>query len=456
MTIRRFPEDFVVRERLDDAIGNGLSPVRTDKATFAVFHIVKMSVTTPQACAALARELGIRAADIQFAGMKDRHACTSQIVTARIATAARAAMIPAQVSLQNMTADLTGWFARHVKAEDIAFNAFEIVVRNLTTKDCDTMDRHASLACVKSATESHEPSLLMPNYFGDQRFGYQRADTLAARHVIQCDYLAALKLIIATPHRKDSGIARETNRLCAAHWGNWAELLQALPRSPARKVIEVLASRSDANAARDAFAALPYIEQQMCIESFQSHLWNATVAEIVASFASKTWIAAAATGDHRFVESAAIPASMIDAQLPMPCAELDTSPVPPIGGAALSTLCSNLQHAPESSRDSHTLQRTQPEDTTSKKPLSSTWFCTHLDSVMKRENLCLAQLQVPGLRRPSFDNFSRTLFVHARNFSISPRERDDADSTKSRYKRTLRFTLPRGSYATVLLRMLGQ
>ncbi|MFO0857619.1 MAG: tRNA pseudouridine(13) synthase TruD [Phycisphaerales bacterium] len=413
MTIRRFPDDFVVRERLDDAMLKGLTPSRTDQSPFAVFQMVKMSVTTPNACAALARELGIRAADIQFAGMKDKHACTSQIVTAKVATQARATMIPAQVSLQNVTADLVGWSAQHVKAEDIAFNAFEIVVRDLTTQHCDVMNRNASRACLKSESQ---PTLLMPNYFGDQRFGYQRADTLAARLVVHGDYLAALKLIIATPHRKDSGIARETNRLCAMHWGKWPELLQALPRSPARKVIEVLANRSDTNAARDAFAALPYIEQQMCIESFQSHLWNATVAAIVSGASTSTWKAPGATGELLFVESVSTSQHLASAQLPMPSPEL----------ALPATDNSNA------------------------------WFRPALAAAMEREQLALSQLQVPGLRRPSFDNFSRPLFVQAHDFSMTPPERDEASTNKSKYKRTLRFSLPRGAYATVLLRMLGQ
>lgn len=397
-------------ERLDDAMLKSLSSVRTDKAPFAVFQLVKMSVTTPVACASLARELGIRAADIQFAGMKDRHACTSQVVTAKIATPARAAMIPSQVSLQNVTADLIGWSTRHVKADDIAFNAFEIVVRDLTSKDCDTMDRNASLVCIKGTDSS---TLLMPNYFGDQRFGYQKADTLAARYVVQGDYLSALKLMIATPHRKDSGIARETNRLCATHWGDWAELLQKLPRSPARKVIEVLAAGKEA---KDAFAALPYIEQQMCVESFQSHVWNAIATEVVTSLSLTTWTAPAATGQLVFAESAAISQLLLDASLPMPSSELANA-------------------APDS---------------------SDAWYREAIKAVMARENLSLDQLQVPGLRRPSFDNFSRPLMVQVCDFSLSPRERDDADSTKSRFKRRVRFVLPRGSYATVLLRMLGQ
>lgn len=75
---------------------------------------------------------------------------------------------------------------------------------------------------------------------------------------------------------------------------------------------------------------------------------------------------------------------------------------------------------------------------------------------MQRENLSLSLLKVPGLRRPSFDNFTRPLFVRAHDFTISPPEIDDADTPKKKHKRTLRFTLPRGAYATVLLRMLGQ
>ena len=77
-------------------------------------------------------------------------------------------------------------------------------------------------------------------------------------------------------------------------------------------------------------------------------------------------------------------------------------------------------------------------------------------AVLHEERLGVADLQVPGLRRPAFNEAPRALFVAATEFAAGAVERDDGDSSGKLRKRMLRFALPRGSYATVLLRALGQ
>ena len=78
----------------------------------------------------------------------------------------------------------------------------------------------------------------------------------------------------------------------------------------------------------------------------------------------------------------------------------------------------------------------------------------HAERVLQREEITLADLRVPGLDRPFFGEAPRRFAVDATHASISPREPDDL--TPKRFKCEVRFDLPRGSYATVVLRALGQ
>ena len=63
---------------------------------------------------------------------------------------------------------------------------------------------------------------------------------------------------------------------------------------------------------------------------------------------------------------------------------------------------------------------------------------------------------IPGLRRPFFGEAPRSLFVRVEGFAQEKPVPDSFDRTGKRFARTLRFSLPRGAYATVVLRALGQ
>ncbi len=49
----------------------------------------------------------------------------------------------------------------------------------------------------------------------------------------------------------------------------------------------------------------------------------------------------------------------------------------------------------------------------------------------------------------------RPLFIEAQNFHAANPQQDETQDKSIRFRRTLSFTLPRGCYATVLLRALG-
>jgi tRNA(Glu) U13 pseudouridine synthase TruD len=76
--------------------------------------------------------------------------------------------------------------------------------------------------------------------------------------------------------------------------------------------------------------------------------------------------------------------------------------------------------------------------------------------VLEVEGLKPSDLKLPGLRRPFFGEAERPLFVRAEGFELSAREPDEMAQGRARIKRTVRFDLPRGAYATVVLRAVGQ
>lgn len=431
------PTDFRVEEAATAAFRASLRPAPDARTLYAIYRLEKTSLSTPEATARLAKLLAIKPGDAAHAGLKDKHAFTIQHVSVKLRELASADRLSPELTAPAIHATLVGWAAHPIDASIIDSNHFEIVVRGLSREASDRMTRHAAALAINPdnlrppATDpsecasarlpiAHSPlppsasSLLLTNYFGEQRFGSARhAKGFAAAHLIRGDFDSALKLLLATPARKDTGARRAFTRAAATHWGRWSHLLAVAPPSPLRRAIEVLAS---GGSFVEAFAALPMLDQRMCLDAFQSWLWNHAASELLrhsfASDPSATLEVATDYGPLTFARAGAVPSAL--AQL--------LTPLPRKG----ATCDANIHAA----------------------------WAQALAVILSRESLTLDQLDIPSLRRPRFDPGDRPLFMHAANFSLSPPAPDEF--AKGRFARTARFALPSGCYATIVLRALGQ
>ncbi|HYF15592.1 MAG TPA: tRNA pseudouridine(13) synthase TruD [Phycisphaerales bacterium] len=390
MTIRRVPEDFRVVERL----APGVVRERPDK--HAVFTLTKRSLATPEAVAKLAEALGVRAGDVAYCGLKDKHALTTQHVSVPAAAAGKT--IEPQ---PGWSAGRVGFSPGPLAAADIEANEFTIVVRGLTLDASERIDRHARML------DAGEGSLAFVNYFGEQRFGSARhGGGFVARRLIEGDFEGALRLAIATPARKDTGAKRAFTRGAASGWGDWTRLAAELPRHPHRRAVEHLAA--EPGDFKGAFALLPNFEQQMFVDAYQSHLWNLTAAALVRSLDAPAFETGGERGALAFVPASALVPALRGIEVPVP------RPGMRFGGP----------------------------------------WGEHARAVLAAEGLDADRLTIPGLRRPSFGGDTRPLVASARGFSITEPAPDGFSPRHA--ARTLRFALGRGSYATVLLRALGQ
>lgn len=412
MTIRRQPVDFIVRERLTERLLASIHPVSSGPTTHALYELAKTSLSTPEATQRLAGLLRVRPGVIEHAGLKDKHAHTFQHVSVPVKAFAQPALPPQTVEAPGLSARLIGHIPDPIRAADIDANRFTIVVRDIARPAAHDMRRRAALLAINSG-HAGPLTLRIINYFGDQRFGSARhGEGWVAKHLIRAEFDQALRLAIGTPARKDTGKKRTFTRLCATHWGDWKRLAVELPRCPERAPIEALAQNKPP---RDAFAALPHFTQQICIEAYQSHIWNAAARTLAAQLASASGHPDALIraddpyGLMLFPHAAAVSPDAEATLMPMPAPS--TQPREPWGEA--------LTHA------------------------------------LTVEGLTFEDLRIPGLRRPAFGEAERPLFVQPAGFTLSPPEQDEL-ARPGRLKVTTEFELPRGAYATVLLRALGQ
>ena len=420
MTIRRTPQDFCVDEVLLPEFLAGVRESASSDCATALYRLTKISLSTPEACAGLARALKVRPGDVQPAGLKDKHACTMQYVSVQTRGASDAARFAQSVGGAGWSAERAGWVREALTSAAIERNRFVIVVRDLSAQAASEMSRRAGLLGMGE-------NVLIINYFGDQRFGSARhGEGFVAPHLIRGEFEEALRLAIATPARKDTGAKRAFTRAAATRWGDFAGMLSDLPRCPERRAIEHLASH--AGDFRGAFATLPMFFQQMCVEAYQSLLWNQVARELAEKIAQD------AAGK----------------MVPTP----EQPRVKP-GGTALRTPDDFGELVfPVASALTEAWRATVVPILGKGTQLHGAWGEV-ASRVLAQQGLTTEMLRIPGLRRPFFGEAERRLVVSAMNFSMSQAEPDEITG-KKRVKRTLSFELPRGSYATVLLRALGQ
>jgi len=395
MTIRKQPSDFYVEELLAPETLASICDRADGNNVHALYELNKASLTTPAAINEFCRSVKARPDHASYAGLKDKHAETRQHVTVKLRTPADA---PRQTEGKQWKAHLKGFIDHPIVAADITGNRFAIVIRDLARPASEEMDRRAKLL-------ANGDSLLLTNYFGAQRFGSARHGAgWIAKSLITGDFETALKLAIGTPARKDTGKTRDFTRILATHWGNW-KAMKDLPRLPEARAIDVLARGGDFKA---AFESLPYFLQSLSVEAYQSHLWNRCACELVRPMPGNF-----ATPDE-YGEMLFAPASTI--------------------------------HAPWRNLDLPLLAKNSD--------LLDPWKET-CERVLASENITVADLRVKGLKRPFFGEAQRRLFVEVKNWSLSKPEPDELSKGGLR-KRTASFDLPRGAYATVVLRALGQ
>ena len=371
----------------------------------ALYLLVKRGLGTPEAVERVASALGVSGRSVAFGGLKDRYALTSQYLTVDV-RALRGKRPPERLAIPGVSLELVGSLPEPLSALGVAGNRFAITLRGLTRAGCRSMDE---LRRFLSPPGGGGRTLAFINYYGGQRFGSSRRGRgFAARRLIAGDFEGALRLLIAAPGRKTERARKTAARAIAAAWGDWSMLRRALPEGPERRVAKTLADTG--GDFRAGFLALPPFVRQMAVEAYQSYLWNETVRRFVRDRCPPPLVTASSEwGALVFPETSSVGEET--RSLAVPLLSPKTRLADPLRAAA--------------------------------------------EEALAREGIALEELRIPGVRSPYFGDIPRPLFAEASGFSLGPPEPDGTAAQPRRLLRRLRFTLPRGAYATVLLAALS-
>lgn len=229
---------------------------------FHVHLLKKEKLSTHEALSAIVQEANVDRAAIAYAGMKDRQAVTEQYIS----IAGR----PVELKLAQLTLTPIGRTAQPIHSRMSRGNEFTIVVRDLLPVEATRVRRDL-------------PSVLrtgFPNYFDDQRFGCLRhGQGFVMLHVLHGEYERALHDLIASPSQVAITGDVKLKRALSHNWGDW-ETCQRVARGPVyRPVFEhLIAHPGDF---RGALVTLPTRTKLIHSYAYQSFLWNRAVSRML-------------------------------------------------------------------------------------------------------------------------------------------------------------------------------
>jgi len=364
-----------------------------DAGTFAFYRLTKIDWTTPDALQLVRRKWSIDAQRLSFAGLKDRHAHTIQYFT--IFDGPRR-----DYREKNLTVEYLGQVPDEVRSSDILANRFRLVLRDLAE----------SRAEASASAFTEVGSVGVPNYFDDQRFGSVGDENeFIARLMVKEQYEDALKLLLAGRYAFDKLAVKREKVMILADWGDWPKLRAALPRGPAHSIVEHLVHNPT-----DFKGGLARFDPELMalyLSAWQSHLWNRMLTEWL-----KLRLPAEQLTELRLrMGSHAIPRSLDDVAL---------------------NEWQNLKLPLPSSR------LRWDDDATWAEPLRR---------VLAEEGMELSAIRLREFRKPFFSKGDRDASVIPSNVthSIQADERHP-----KRKKLELGFDLPRGCYATMIVKRI--
>ncbi len=317
--LKQIPEDFIVKELSSFTLGDG---------PYLYCRVRKREKNTLDAVREIAQSLGIKEKQIGFAGSKDKHAVTEQVMSFL--------NVPAEKMLSFPDVEVLGRAKNPLSLGDLEGNAFTITIRNLQDETIVPVEKGV-------------------NYFDEQRFG--RHNLAIGRALVKGDIASAVSLI------------------------DVFSVISHLQQKPQDYV--------------GALRTLPLRLLRLYVNAYQSYLWN----EMVARFLKPGREVSYSQGMFVFPEK--IP----DVSLPL------------VGFAT------NVDAHPSVVRE-----------------------------VLAEEGITPLDFVLRSLPMLSLEGEDRVVAVPVENVEIGKKQGDEL--TPGKQKVAVSFSLPKGSYATMVIRQM--
>jgi len=395
--LRQVPEDFIVEEITPEGfvVNKDLERLNRGEGDFSLAVLEKRSRDLIPLVSMLERRLG---AQIGYAGIKDRSAVTYQLISVGLPLAS---WIPPS-DIDGVSIRVIGPARWQVRPGDLLGNRFTIVIRAIQSPPDGSALRPG----------------WVPNYFGHQRFGVTRPNThRVGKLLIKGDFEGAVKEFLSSPYPgepEDAFLARKDLR------DSWdlrrAESSFPMSLGLERAVIRRLLERPGDY--KGALLALPGDLRRLFVNAYQSYLFNLALS-------------------RRLEEAGPFDVSEGDLVSPLDKANLPSRPI--------RCDCTNLSRL-----------RSWVASKKAVVMVHIPGFRTRLSGIdaeiyteiFSREGI--SQKDFAKISESNFEGAMRPAVFWPVSFEIGQPQVDDLNPGS--FKVALRMTLPKGCFATMVLR----
>ena len=271
-------EDFVVEEITSDrkilALEERNIPYTSDekcefildgkRLKFVNFVVQKYNLGTMDVANIIASSLKISRHFVTYAGLKDKRAITTQMMSVPSGASKSLSLIQhSKISIRDPQ------YTRHpIHIGDLWGNRFTILLKNIET-DYDTALRTLDVL-------EKQPIL---NYFGVQRFGVTRPNShLIGKAAIKRDFETALRIMLVTTSEYESENLTSARQILADELHPTDDILKQFPESMRYEKSVMTYLMKHPGDYKKAFSRVPPRIQTFLVHAYQSYLFNRIIS----------------------------------------------------------------------------------------------------------------------------------------------------------------------------------
>jgi len=259
--IKADPEDFVVEEVSSP-------PPQVEGGRYTIARIRSRNWETNRLVREMARRLHISRKRIAFAGTKDKRSVATRLFSFELPANDLALLHLADVELLETYAS-----DRPLEIGDLRGNRFALTVREMAVTGDEARTRIEETLAVITATGG------FPNFFGMQRFGSLRPIThIVGRHIVRGEFREAVNAYVANPLEGEAEASFDA-REALEKSGDYKAALASYPDILGfeKTILHHLAGHPEDFVG--ALQALPFNLLLMFVHGYQSSLFNRMLTE---------------------------------------------------------------------------------------------------------------------------------------------------------------------------------
>lgn len=233
-----------------------------ENGPYRVYLMDKQKLSTFDAVARIQQRFGLPPGSVSYCGLKDKQGRTEQLVAVK--------GVDIDIQEEDLRLKFMGRTDKALSSKNTTSNRFAVTVREIEHREL----QEVTLA----ATEVERLGVV--NYFDSQRFGaLKHGQGFIAKDLIKGDFEAALHNYLAVPSPLDLTDDAKVKQFWSDNWGDWTA---KVPFQAGRKYQRIIhALRDEPEDFLNAFLQIDADYRAMLIFEYQSYLWNEGVRRLL-------------------------------------------------------------------------------------------------------------------------------------------------------------------------------